>query len=718
MRSFVRKGLFIPAIFITGAIYAYAAVDTQPSESNTVVTQQSVDSLPIGSKQATASQSTATSQNKPAESLSVTADAMPFQVAMVDGDYHKYEALNWQDRGYSGGVKDLSIHYTSGDDVTIDASGSGIIGNGDYKGAYSITKKDVGYMNFDFDQFRKYYDTFGGIFQGHSDSLSRDLSLDIGHIGFEAGIKMPDLPNVSVYYDHNYKNGSKSMLNWDTIKFGTVSQKISPSWEELDETTDTFGIKGDYTEKGYHLTGDQRFEIARWKTRGYEVRLGNGSATATDYDQRRQDQVQETNVMTTTLGADKWYWGDKIFGSSAYRFEHLKNQDRQNIQEFQSNGTPLLTALNKSDGSAHNDQDLNSWVLNLMISPWSWLSGTSGFKAEITQRDASSNYPSDLQTATTNYVALDNTESNTCKFAESFGLRFKAIPRTAVYTDLSFEQSQNHLMVNSRDINFETGTRTSDNQTRDAIIDEPVINWVTGADFQPFRRLNLTSQVRFQDKDMEFHDRFRITPFEGQVFLEKLHTTDLGLTQRATVRLSGWAQTSFRYLLDNTDYTTRAAYQNEDEKANMLSNTFIYDLSVYPLTNLSMTGSFTQRYDQTKTVLATQKPGTILVPAFTSDSSTWMFSTDYQPHDKVHLDGSLFYTIANNYNQNLPSSLINYAAAFNQLGLTVGCKWDLTKDLSVKPQYSFQRFLPNESNGIGSAYDAQIISLQVITTWG
>jgi len=758
MRAFLLRGLFVTivSVFLTQNAFAAAEVK-QASAPVAAVSQSNVSS---------SSSKDETAPTTKTETLKITAVSQPFQVAIVDGDYHKYEAMNWQNRGYSGGVNDLLIQCASGDDVTMDASGSGIIGNGDYKGAYSIKKKDVGYMDFDFNQFRKYYDTYGGIFQGQSNSLSRDLFLDIGHIGFETGITMPDLPSVSVYYDHDYKIGSKSMLNWDTAMIQGSGKKISPSWEEINETTDTFGIKGDYTENGYHLIGDQRWDISRWKTRGYEQRLNNGSYVSTltgstpantilvraadvsnQSDQRRQDQVQETQVMTTTLGVDKWYWEDKVFASSAYRFQHLKNQDRQNIQEFNKNGqlslgtistnsttgistlTATTASLNKPDGSAHNEQDLNSWVMNLMVSPWSCLSGTSGFKAEITQRDASSYYPNDTTNAAQGVIdntGKTNTESNTYKFAESFGLRFKAIPRTVLYTDLSFEQSTNHLIVNRKGIPGAAAATASDNQTRDGIINEPVINWVAGADFQPFRRINLTSQFRAQDKDMQFHDRYRLTPFEGQVFLKKLHTTDLGFTQRATAHLCSWSQTSFRYLFDNTDYISRAITQtgggDSNEKAKMLSNTFIYDLTVYPRSNLSMTGSFTQRYDQTKTVQATSMPTAQLVPAFTSNFSTWMFSTDYQPHVKVHLDGSLFYTTANNssdftsYQQQ--DKLIYYGANYNQLGLTVGCKWDLNKDLSVTPQYGFQRYMPGRNSGIGGAYDAQILSLGITSTWG
>jgi hypothetical protein len=84
----------------------------------------------------------------------------------------------------------------------------------------------------------------------------------------------------------------------------------------------------------------------------------------------------------------------------------------------------------------------------------------------------------------------------------------------------------------------------------------------------------------------------------------------------------------------------------------------------------------------------------------------------------VSINGNVFYTLANNYGDNQDTAMVNYAAAFDQLGLTVGCKWDVTKDLSVKPQYGYQRYLPNERSGVGAAYDAQIVSVAIITTWG
>jgi hypothetical protein len=153
-----------------------------------------------------------------------------------------------------------------------------------------------------------------------------------------------------------------------------------------------------------------------------------------------------------------------------------------------------------------------------------------------------------------------------------------------------------------------------------------------------------------------------------------------------------------------------------DEKANMISNNFIYDLSIYPVSNLSVTGSFSQLYSQTKTPQSSR--ATDYMTPFTSNSSTWMLSTDYQPLKQLNVNSSLNYTFANNYGNNQDTALLNYAAAYDQLGLTIGCKWNLRKDLYVKPQYSYQRYLPNERSAVGGAYDAQILSLAIVANWG
>ena len=658
------------------------------------------------------------SNNTPPKFLSISAVTMPLQYAFVKSDSHAFEAQTWQNAGYSGGLKDFSLHYKSGDDIEIDADGHALSGNHDFQGDYSIAKKDEGYLKFDFKQFRKYYDIHGGTYYPFSTltspSLGRDLFLDIGHFGIEAGMTRPDLPNVSVFYEHDYKTGAKSMLDWASVTVGSVVKKISPSWEEIDDTTDTLGVKADYTEQGYHLTADQRWEIMRGKTKNYSTNLtntGSGTTTATT----DQDQAIETNAMTTTLGADKWYWEDKVFASSAYRFEHLKNQDNQNIQLAPASGTFYPNSI------AHNTVNLNSWVMNMMASPWSWLGGTASVKAETSQQDSNSYVPDATYPSTMNYTINNAADSNTVKFSESFGLRFKAIPRTALYTNLDFEQSQNHQIEN---LNYVPLTGTNYNMGRDAIISQPTTTWTIGGDFMPLRFMNLTSQFRLRDTGMKFDEQSYYpatgshAPPNGLVFLDTLQMKDINFTQRATFYLCGWAQTSFRYLFDDMDYTTRAYAQTSTQQSHTLANTFIYDLSVFPLSNLSMMGSFSKQLASTTTPAESAAAAATNIPSSNSDSNTWMLSSDYQPHKKVHLTSTLFYTIANNFNGIASSaSPLLYGTNFTQMGLTAGCKWEIRKDLSLQPQYGFNRYAPNKNSAAGG-YDAQTLSLAIISAWG
>ncbi|MBI4711212.1 MAG: hypothetical protein HY767_01960, partial [Candidatus Omnitrophica bacterium] len=479
------------------------------------------------SASASANEESAPASGK-SETLKITAVAQPVQVAMVHGDYHNFEAQNWQNRGYSGGIKDFSLRYASGDDVTVDMDGHAIMGNNDYKGSATVTKKDVGYLKTDFKQFRKYYDTHGGVYYPFTTSgtasstptLNRDLFLDIGHFGVEAGMTRPDLPNVSVYYEHDYKDGAKSMLDWGRVTEGPANDRkaISPSWKEIHETTDTFGVKADHTHKGYHLTAGQRWDISRWKTREYRQMLSD-DGNATDSAQIRQNKTVEANSMTTTLGADKWYLSDKIYASSAYRFQHLKNQDKQSLLTFNPDGTQLFNGSDstptKPDGIAHNKMELNSWVLNLMANPRPWVSGNARFKAEVLRQDSDFYNPQDSTpvgavTGVTDFTSKGLTNSNIYRFGESFGVRFKAIPRTALYSELEFQQSQNRLI---QDLTYIPGEAAAPPgwwrgiAGRNAVISQPTTTWTTGGNFMPWRFLNFTSQFRFRDAQTKLDEQ-------------------------------------------------------------------------------------------------------------------------------------------------------------------------------------------------------------------
>jgi hypothetical protein len=716
-RSFFLMGLLVCVIGIAGVVPAYAAETPNVSAGSEIGAVPPTDASSDPDGQASLGRFSGIfnvgSLAKLAKALNPQAEILPVQVASVRGDQHKFEAMNWLNRGYSGGFKDVSAHYQAADDITVEMSGRAIAGNNDYRGDIAITKKDFGYLNFDFKQFRKYYDTYGGIYKGWATSLNRDLFLDIGKFGVELGITVPDFPQLSVFYEHEYKDGAKSKTSWASAYSGSGvtgdQRKVAPAWMEVDEVVDIFGIKGDYETKGYHLTGEQKWEIDTVKTHDYQQTLSmvSGRGGQIEY---RQNSTIDAVAMTTMAGADKWYLSDKVFASSAYRFMHLKNNQVHNLLQFTDN---RLTSASNPKNDGHNDQNVNSWVANVMAAPWNWLEGTSGFKAEFNTRDGDSY----LQSGTSASNLKGGSTSDTGKFAEEIGVRFKAIPRTALYSDLSFEQSRNHLNVSRIQVDPTTAYAAI---SRDAVIYEPAITWTTGGDLQPVRFLNLTSQIQLRDKKMEFHDStIRSTPKSGQVFLEYLHTQTLRFTERATWRLASWAKTSFRYLYDDTQYTTRAAYEVLTRDARMHSHTFVYDVNVFPLPELSMTGALSQQLAETETVTSTSTFATLpTIPAFTSNYYSCTFSTDYQPHEKVKLDSSLFYTFATNGGNGQSNTLVNYASEYDHYGITVGVKWQIRKDLTVEPQYSYTSYLPSTDSGIGGAYTAQVVGVTLTTNWG
>ncbi len=94
--------------------------------------------------------------------MSITAD--PARYTFVKGDASKFRALHWEDNGFAFGAKDFTFKDELGDNVTVESEGHGIPEDGDYSGLVRITKEDIGYILFDYNQFRKYYSNAGGYY--------------------------------------------------------------------------------------------------------------------------------------------------------------------------------------------------------------------------------------------------------------------------------------------------------------------------------------------------------------------------------------------------------------------------------------------------------------------------------------------------------------------------------------------------------------------------
>ena len=143
------------------------------------------------------------------EAPDVSIQPEPVRYAFVDGDIEKYQAHHWIKRGYVGGFQEFSLDEKLPEETSVSMAGHAIIDNNDYAANIRIERKNVGFAEFDYKVFRKYYDGTGGIYWPFTglqvNEPKKVLELDIGHFSVEVGITPEKLPDISFLMNGSLK---------------------------------------------------------------------------------------------------------------------------------------------------------------------------------------------------------------------------------------------------------------------------------------------------------------------------------------------------------------------------------------------------------------------------------------------------------------------------------------------------------------------------------
>ncbi len=655
----------------------------------------------------------------------VTITAEPLRYTAVDGDVEKYSAHHWKRDGYVGGIENFSLDEKLPDEISVFVEGHALIDENDMAGKIHVQKEKFGFVHFDYQEFRKYYDGTGGVYYPFSvlqhNETDKVLQLDIGHFSIEAGLTPEELPDISFLYEREYKDGAKSHLTWTAVREGAITRNIGPSWQDIDEIVDVFAIKASHDVKGVTLNGEQRWEFVRSELSREEKNLST-TATAADKKIRVQNQAPETNWVTTTLGAEKWFWNEKALASVGYRFAHLRNREVESI--FEMNEQRVITNFANPkqvrDARADNDFDSHTWVVHSMMVPWTGFSVTTKLKAETLMRQGSSLYPQDTTLGTPDGI-INNTEKSdndnkVGRLGEGVSLRFTRIPRTAVYHDLEFEQTRNWLSEDRTSLTGQSAPNANEIFSRETITYITRNIWTLGAHIAPFSWMDLTNQVRHRSNNNDYDDKRETDPGANtarSAFFDALNIRTNEFTSRVTFKPVKWLQPAFRYQFRLDDYLPRV--ENEPTvESSFLSNIYTFDVMFQPMQKLMSLISFSCQNANVDTP-ANDSPSAGNTPSFDANVQTWLMSLDYAFFEDLTFTSTLEYSWADNFNDftrsGLPMGVEN-----QRLGLTTGWRWLVRKNMTIEPRYEFYYYKANPSAEFGN-YHAHVFSVEVSVTW-
>ena len=146
-----------------------------------------------------------------------------------------------------GGIQDLHFEGPLGKDGLFSVDGHAIWDTNDYDIQVQLSKPKLGYIKAGFTEFRSWYDGNGGFFP-HNDVFFPptfpEMHIDRGEAWIELGLRVPDWPEITIRYTHEFRDGQKDSTIWgDTNLTGlpvNPTRKIVPAFRDIDETRDIF----------------------------------------------------------------------------------------------------------------------------------------------------------------------------------------------------------------------------------------------------------------------------------------------------------------------------------------------------------------------------------------------------------------------------------------------------------------------------------------------
>ncbi|MEI7998151.1 MAG: hypothetical protein WCH62_01415 [Candidatus Omnitrophota bacterium] len=318
-----------------------------------------------------------------ANTSAINVTIAPVQYASVNGDVGKFRALNWMKDGGDAGISDITFLKQINKDTTLEAQGSAFLKTDNNKGYMLLKKGDLAFLKIDYNAYRKYFDGTGGVYPneiisgaGHTDygkipsqyqgakPNSPDLQMDVSFFKLEAGLGPVSDPFFDVAYEHNSKDGNKSLLQWAPLypSIGATPQtnsasykKIAPAWASINNYTDTITLKEKKDFAGITFKADQHVEVDYNHSKTYMQYLNFPNTVGTTYQNQLNtvDDSPNAKLFGSGVRAEKWMLNDKTFTALGYHFSHINATDVMQRMAYSSTSLGgVLTARPTSSSSS------------------------------------------------------------------------------------------------------------------------------------------------------------------------------------------------------------------------------------------------------------------------------------------------------------------------------------------------------------------------------
>lgn len=607
------------------------------------------------------------------------------------GNTKQFQQRHGTQNDVFGGIEDFHYQRDLGKDVIFQMDGRAIFDNEDYKLSLEVDKWDLGYLKFNYEQYRTWYNGDGGYYPP-TDAWyplgDEALGLDRGELSFEAGLTLDDVPNVVFKYTHRFREGDKSSTKWgvvspDASNPNGVRRALSPSTYNVDEQVDIFEL--DVT---HRIKATQLGAGARYETGELDNTYNSSGTDALGAPQPTTDREGTSYDLLNVHAFTETWIKKNLFLSSGFLFADVDN----NFSGSRSSVTgPSYSGLN--GGSRLQEYTLN---VNLMAQPWTHFSIVPSVRVQKEDWDADSGVPG---------TPIGQSDGDALDVREQLELRYTGVTNWVFYGRGEWTQGDGKLNENGG-IGL---TPVIARETEDSRFFQ---KYVAGVNWYPMRRVSVDAQYYYKRNNYDYDHRLDNTPNDGgdrypaYLVMQNFNTHDanLRLTLRPDTKVTLVTRYDFQYNTINTQPDPISGV-GDTQASQTTSHIFAQNISWTPWSRLFLQVGFNYVLNETVSPASDYPEGT--VHAAQNDYWTLNFSSGFALTDKTDLHAGYFFYQADNYEDN-STVAVPYGAGASEHGITCGVTHRLQENIRLNLRYGFAKY-DDETYGGNVDYDSHMV---------
>ena len=628
------------------------------------------------------------------------------QFVTVKGNEHLFREHQWMREGWSGGLSEFSLREPLSKDTTLSVDGRIWANQRDFDFKLSLEKRETGFLRFGADQFSHDSNGVGGVdpLSGlPAPALNQELRLDVGRVWVEAGLTLPDVPRMTLGYEHRYRRGDQAETSWGYFTSDPANdfsgRGILPVARYLNESSHLVKFDIAHEIGGFGLEDSFRGEFFDLKSHRETT-----GWFAPDSGERHDESASHFNASNAFRLEKPVY--DWLLVSGGYLYNSLDGEAGFSQEYFlPSDPTVPAFAGDLSQGIILN-RTAHVVNANAQLGPWEGLSFSSGVQGEWSHQEG-------LGDAATRGGVPTHYSANTRRggVEERFDLRYTAIPLTVIHAETRFSQDKTDQFERSEMDNGGLPPTDEFSFARDTDTQAQLREFKGGFTFSPWRAVSLQFNAKHQERSTDYDHLtdldFGAAPGNGYpAFMESRELRMDQFEVKLITRPWRWLRNTIAYQVSSLDYWTATApisvFDTDPNTGdsilravgggNLLAGN--YDARTVSLTEVftlipnlywSVTGSYTDSRLMTESNL-----GNVVVP---HAGSIWSLitSANYTWDAKTSLRASYSFSQAD-YGQSNQADGLPLGTAYDRHGILTGITRQLRDNVTTTLQYGFFRY--------------------------